>query len=183
MEKFLNIPVYDSVLNGTSDAGALPPIGLLDAAVDFTASGVQVGDIVHQSTDNEYFVVDEVLSTTTLKLSALDGGTLPIPGSKAYFIHSATNSTGVLVSSVNVGLVEQASTSTTTIAYDAPASGNDLITLTHTPIAAGSEIARDTVEEEIVKSLQTKWNEPSYEKIGEALILADNIKVIGIALT
>lgn len=183
MEKFLNIPVYDSVLNGTSDGGALPPIGLLDAAKDFTAAGVQVGDIVHQSTDNKYFVVDEVLSTTTLKLSALDGGTLPIPGSKAYFIHSGTNSTGVLVSSVNVGLVEQLSTSTTTIAYDAPTSGNDLITLTHTPIAAGSEVARDTVQSQIVRALQTKWNEPSYNAIGDALISADDIKVIGIGLT
>lgn len=182
MEKFLNIPVHDLVVNGTSDSGA-PANSLKDAAVNFTTSGVQVGDIVHQSTDNKYFVVDVVTSATELQLSALDGGTLPIPNGKAYFIHSGTASTGVLVSSVNVGLVEQASTSTTTIAYDTPATNVDLITLTHTPVAAGSEVARDTVEEEIVKSLQTKWNEPSYNKIGEALILADNIKVIGIALS
>jgi len=182
MEKFLNIPVHDLVVNGTSDSGA-PANSLKDAAVNFTTSGVQVGDIVHQSTDNKYFVVDVVTSATELQLSALDGGTLPIPSGKAYFIHSGTASTGVLVSCVDVGLVEQLSTSTTTIAYDAPTSGNDLITLTHTPIAAGSEVARDTVQSQIVRALQTKWNEPSYNAIGDALISADDIKVIGIGLT
>ncbi len=180
MEKFLNIPVYDLIMNGTS----VTPVG----SADLTDTGnvfanVSVGDIVHQSTDNKYFLVASKIDDNNLTLTALDGGTAPIVSGKTFFIHSGTASTGVLVSCVDVGLVEQLSTSTTTIAYDAPTSGNDLITLTHTPIAAGSEVARDTVQSQIVRALQTKWNEPSYNEIGDALISADDIKVIGIELT
>lgn len=161
MEKFLNIPEQDLVVNGTSDAGAVAPIDLVDAAVNFITSGVQVGDIVHQSTDNKYFVVDEVTSATELKLSALDGGTEPIPSGKDYFIHSATASKSQLVSCVGVGLIEQATTSTVKITYEDGAISFDTVTLVHSPVAAGSEAMRDAIQNEVVRALQTSWTSVS----------------------
>ena len=160
MDKFLDIPEQDLVVNGTSDAGAVAPIDLVDAAVNFITSGVQVGDIVHQSTDNKYFVVDEVTSGTELKLSALDGGTEPIPSGKDYFIHSATASKSQLVSCVGIGLIEQATTSTVKITYD-DASSSDIVTLVHSPVSAGSEAMRDAIQNEVVRALQTPWTSVS----------------------
>lgn len=160
MDKFLDIPEQDLVVNGTSDAGAVAPIDLVDAAVNFITSGVQVGDIVHQSTDNTYFVVDEVTSATELKLSALDGGTEPIPSGKDYFIHSATASKSQLVSCVGIVLIQQASTSTVTINYD-DAAASDIVTLVHSPISGGTTQMRDALKNEVVRALQTSWTSVS----------------------
>ena len=181
MEKFLNIPVQDLVVTGTSTT---PSIGVDIKTTGNLFANVNPGDILHQSTDNHYYEVLTKVDDNNLTLAKLEASAvIPVQSGKTFFIHSGTASTGVLVSGVDVGLVEQLSTSTTTVAYDAPTSGNDLITLTHTPIAAGSEVARDTVQSQIVRALQTKWNEPSYNAIGDALISADNIRVIGIQLT
>jgi len=75
MDKFLNIPEQDLVVSGTS----VTPVG----SADLTDTGdvfanVSVGDIVHQSADNEYFVVATKIDDNNLTLTALDGGTAPI---------------------------------------------------------------------------------------------------------
>ena len=110
-----------------------------------------------------------------VELTALDGGTLPIVAAKTFKVYSATSTKSVLVSSVDVKLVEQGSTSTVTIGYDSQASSNDVLTITHLPVASGSEEMRDAVQSHISKSLQTPWNEVVY---------SDSLpkKVIGIVL-
>jgi len=159
MEKFLNIPVFNLIMNGTS----VTPVG----SADLTDTGdvfanVSVGDIVHQSTDNEYFLVASKIDNNNLTLTALDGGTAPIVSGKAFFIHSGTVSNSQLVSGSGVLLVEQASTSTVTITYDA-AAATDVVTLTHTPVASGSEAVRDLIEESIVKGYSSSWTDVSHD--------------------
>jgi len=159
MEKFLNIPVFNLIMNGTS----VTPVG----SADLTDTGdvfanVSVGDIVHQSTDNEYFLVASKIDNNNLTLTALDGGTAPIVSGKAFFIHSGTVSNSQLVSGSGVLLVEQASTSTVTITYEGAAAA-DVITLTHTPVASGSEAVRDLIEESIVKGYSSSWTDVSHD--------------------
>ncbi len=146
-------------MNGTS----VTPVG----SADLTDTGdvfanVSVGDIVHQSTDNEYFLVASKIDNNNLTLTALDGGTAPIVSGKAFFIHSGTVSNSQLVSGSGVLLVEQASTSTVTITYEGAAAA-DVITLTHTPVASGSEAVRDLIEESIVKGYSSSWTDVSHD--------------------
>ena len=157
MDKFLNIPEQKLVVQGTS----VTPVG----SADLTDTGdvfadVSVGDIVHQSTDNEYFVVATKIDNNNLTLTALDGGTTPIPSGKDFFIHSATDSNSQLVSCVGIGLIEQDSTSTVLITYD-DATASDVVTITHSPVASGSEAMRDAIQNEVVKALQTSWTSVS----------------------
>ncbi len=159
MEKFLNVPVFNSIMNGTS----VTPVG----SADLTDTGdvfanVSVGDIVHQSTDNKYFLVASKIDNNNLTLTALDGGTAPIVSGKSFFIHSATISNSQLVSGSGVLLVEQASTSTVTITYDGAASA-DVVTLTHVPVASGSEAVRDLIEDAIVKGYSSSWTDVSHD--------------------
>ncbi len=159
MEKFLNVPVFNLIMNGTS----VTPVG----SADLTDTGdvfanVSVGDIVHQSTDNEYFLVASKIDNNNLTLTALDGGTAPIVSGKAFFIHSGTASNNQLVSGSGVLLVEQATTSTVTITYDGAASA-DVVTLTHTPVASGSEAVRDLIEDAIVKGYSSSWTDVSHD--------------------
>lgn len=159
-------------MNGTS----VTPVG----SADLTDTGdvfanVSVGDIVHQSTDNKYFLVASKIDNNNLTLTALDGGTAPIVSGKSFFIHSGTVSNSQLVSGSGVLLVEQASTSTVTITYEGAAAA-DVVTLTHTPVASGSEAVRDLIEEAIVKGYSSSWTDVSHD----VSVLPN--KVIGISI-
>ncbi len=168
MEKFLNVPVFKLLASGTTDDDG-SPTDLIDSGADFVAAGVQVGDIVHNSTDNTYHTITSVSAT---ELGVTGGG---LETSKAYFIHSATISNSQLVSGSGVLLVEQASTSTVTITYEG-ASSADVVTLTHTPVASGSEAVRDLIEESIVKGYSSSWTDVSHD------VSVLPYRVIGISL-
>jgi hypothetical protein len=60
-----------------------------------------------------------------------------------------------LVSANNVLLVEQASTTTVTIAY----AGGKVATLTHATAGSGDETQRDAIQNAIVNALQKPWTE------------------------
>ncbi len=168
MEKFLNIPVFNLLASGTTDSDGSPN-ELIDSGADFVAAGVQVGDIVHNSTDNTYNTVTSVSANT------LGVGGSGVGDAKDYFIHSATISNSQLVSGSGVLLVEQASTSTVTITYEGAAAA-DVVTLTHTPVASGSEAVRDLIEESIVKGYSSSWTDVSHD----VSVLPN--KVIGISI-
>ncbi len=172
MEKFLNVPVFNLIMNGTS-VTPVSPADLTDTGDVF--ANVSVGDIVHQSTDDEYFLVASKIDDNNLTLTALDGGTAPIVSGKSFFIHSGTVSNSQLVSGSGVLLVEQASTSTVTITYEGAAAA-DVVTLTHTPVASGSEAVRDLIEESIVKGYSSSWTDVSHD----VSVLPN--KVIGISI-
>ena len=64
-----------------------------------------------------------------------------------------TSEQNQLVSANNVILVEQASTTTVTIAY----AGGKVVTLTHATAGAGVETERDAIQAAIVAALQSPW--------------------------
>lgn len=171
MDKFIEIQEQLEIASGTAETAS----GDNDLKNTGVFADVSVGDIVHQTSDNEFFTVSVKVDNNNVELTALDGGTLPIVAGKTFKVYSATSTKSVLVSSVDVKLVEQGSTSTVTIGYDSQASANDELTITHLPVASGSEEMRDAVQSHISKSLQTPWNEVVY---------SDSLpkKVIGIVL-
>ena len=174
MEKFLNVPVYKEVVNDTS----VTAVGSADLTVTGSAfANVSVGDIVHVDAAgiNKYFLVASKIDNNNVTLTALDGGTTPIEADLDFFIHSSTVNNGQLVSGSGVLLVEQATTSTVKITYD-KASSLDTITLTHTPVASGSEAVRDLIEEGIVKGYTSSWTDVSHD----VSVLPN--KVIGISI-
>jgi hypothetical protein len=70
-----------------------------------------------------------------------------------------TSEQNQLVSANNVILVEQASTTTVTIAY----AGGKVVTLTHATAGAGVETERDAIQAAIVAALQSPWYSVSYQ--------------------
>lgn len=167
MEKFLNIPVYTLLESGTTTATTTNK--LTDSSATFITNNVQVGDIVHNSTDDTYTTVTAVDSETVLSVGT------GVPISKAYFIHSATIFNSQMVACDNISIIEQASVSTATITYDGPAAA-DVITLVHTPVGSGSEYVRDSLEDSLVSALATHWKEVSID------INVLPFKVIGISI-
>jgi|TARA_R110000796_G_scaffold123925_1_gene238353 hypothetical protein len=176
MEKFLNVPVYLLVTNGGPLTSITPTGGseLQVSSATFLAD-VSLGDIVHNATADDYYLVINIASNTQLDLTPLGGAAANIPASQQVYIHSGSSYNNQLVSIGDVGLIEQLSTSTTTIAYDGP-SATDLITLVHTPVATGSEAMRDQVQEQMEAALITSWTNVA----PEAVFL--NQKVIGISI-
>jgi azurin len=60
-----------------------------------------------------------------------------------------------LVSCNDIKLIEQATTTTVTIAYG----GGKVITLTHAAVSAGSEEMRDAIQDGVVQVLKQQWTE------------------------
>ena len=151
MEKFLNVPVYPLVTNGGPLTSVTPTGGAEFEVTSGTfIADVSIGDIVHNATDNEYYLVAAIASNTQLDLTPLEGAAASIPATKQVFIHSGTVNNSQLVSGSGVLLVEQATTSPVTITYKRAAAA-DVVTLTHTPVASGSEADRDLIENAIVR--------------------------------
>jgi len=158
MEKFLNIPEQDLVVTGTSTT---PSIGVDIKTTGNLFANVNPGDILHQSTDNYYYEVLTKVDDNNLTLAKLEASAvIPVVSGKTFFIHSGTDSKSQLVSCVGIGLIEQTSTSTVDITYD-DAAASDVVTLVHSPVAAGSEAMRDAIQNEVVRALQTPWTSVS----------------------
>ena len=81
-------------------------------------------------------------------------------------------------------IVEQASTTTCTIAYNNAASVQDVATITHTAMAASDVTFRDLIQDSIVSALSTSWHHPSYNVSLSTLTSAagGTVSVTGIAL-
>ena len=71
-----------------------------------------------------------------------------------------TDEQAQLVSCTDVKLVEQASTTTVTLAYG----GGKVVTITYTPAtSAGDESLRDLVQSSLAEALATAWYDVVYE--------------------
>ena len=70
-----------------------------------------------------------------------------------------TNEQNQLVSSTDIKLIEQASTTQVTITYG----GGKVITIGHAALSSGSEAMRDAIQNAVIASLQTPWTKPSYQ--------------------
>jgi hypothetical protein len=69
-----------------------------------------------------------------------------------------TNEQNQLVSCNDIKLIEQASTTTVTIAYG----GGKVVTLTHATAGAGVETERDAIQDAVIGALQTSWTNVAY---------------------
>jgi len=65
-----------------------------------------------------------------------------------------TNEGNQLVSAEGIKLIEQASTTTVTITYGG-AAAQDVITITHAAVAAGSEEMRDVIQDAVDRDWET----------------------------
>jgi hypothetical protein len=69
-----------------------------------------------------------------------------------------TNEQNQLVSCTDIKLIEQASTTTVTIAYG----GGKVVTITHATAGSGVETERDAIQNAVISALQTAWTKPAY---------------------
>lgn len=91
---------------------------------------------------------------------------------------AVTNEDTQIISAQGVKIVEQASTTTTTIAYGSGSTSADVITLTHTALDAGSELMRNAVQDALIKAFdQSYGNAPVID-----IQLPTGIAVSGIAI-
>jgi hypothetical protein len=67
-----------------------------------------------------------------------------------------------LVSATGILLIEQASTTTVTIAYKSASTSVDILTITHAEAPSGNETMRDAVQNAVIAALQTPWTKPSF---------------------
>jgi len=156
MEKFLNVQVQDFIVSGTAITAGGPNY-LTDNGGEF--ANVVSGDIIHQTTDNQFYLVDQKVDSNNVTITPL---TLLAPASiasgKAYSVYSATEFSHQIVSVSNVALVEQAAANQTVLKFDDVAAV-DTLTIAHTDVPNLSEYVRDLVEDEIVKAYQTHWKD------------------------
>jgi hypothetical protein len=67
-----------------------------------------------------------------------------------------------LVSATGILLIEQASTTTVTIAYKSGSTGTDILTITHATAGAGDETMRDAIQNAVIAALTTAWTKPAF---------------------
>tara|TARA_R110000782_G_scaffold170116_1_gene261881 strand:- start:84 stop:620 length:537 start_codon:yes stop_codon:yes gene_type:complete len=164
MEKFLNIPVYPLVTNGGPLTSITPTGGAEFEVTSGTfIADVSIGDIVHNGTDDEFYLVAAIASNTQLDLTPLEGAAASIPAAKQVYIHSGTVNNKQLVSIMDIALIEQTTASTCDIHLDTGSTAADLITITHTPVATGSEAVRDLVQTAVTEAYTSSWTNVSHD--------------------
>jgi azurin len=85
-----------------------------------------------------------------------------------------TSEPNKLVSCIGIKMIDQASTTTVTITYGG-AAAQDVVTITHAALAAGSEEMQSFIQDSVVAALQTSWTNPVYRVVPP-------VEVTGIAI-
>ena len=145
MKKFISVPLSTVVDSGTTSATTANK--LTEAGQNFLTT-VKVGDIVQNTTDTISATVTAVDSNTVLSLSADI-----IPTAKAYTIYSATVKVAQILDANSALVIQQATASTTTIAYGSGSTGADILTITHTTLGSGVVSMRTAVQDALIKSV------------------------------
>jgi len=79
------------------------------------------------------------------------------------FVTAADETAGYrLIPTAGITSILQASTSTVTITFNDSVAGQDLLTITHSAIAANATTMRDWVMEQLENGLRTSWQSPFY---------------------
>lgn len=126
MEKYIKLLVQKGVDSGTTDGAPSGANDLIDAGQNFETT-VSVGDIVHNTADNTWHIVEAVVDAENLTLVS---GT--VPTGKTYVIYSATSTYEQRIPAKGAPFVKAASSSSTTVTYTGTGStGSDVITITH----------------------------------------------------
>jgi len=98
---------------------------------------------------------------------------------------TATGETSQLLAVDGIIIVEQASTTTVTIAYSGSDAATDLATITFAVAFSANDVsARDRVQDSIIAALQTSWTNPRYDVSLVGLVdnLGADAEITGIAL-
>ena len=148
MAKYLSVLLNDVVDSGTTSSTTANK--LVESGQNFLST-VSVGDIIVNTTDGTSATVTAVDSNTTLSVTPD-----VMPTGKAYVIYSATSKTEQLIGIKDAVLVQQASTTTATIAISSGNSSTDIITLTHGPIASTAVSVRQAIQNALVKAENRK---------------------------
>ena len=158
MDKFVEVNVQDVAMTGTSTADQAGNNKVEDTGA--FASGVAVGDILHDTTDDRMYLVAALDSNDVLSLTPI-GATLGtgVGNSKAFTIYSATASSKQLISTSGVVIVENAAAdpinSEVNVQYCGPT--GVLLKILHVAQPSGNEDIRDGFQESITESLIQAW--------------------------
>ena len=161
MEKYLQIPISVLVASGTTTSDESGNGLLVDTSATFITDGVQAGDLIHVTgDDNYYLIVASVDGETTLSTNEALG----VGEDADYFIHSATVFSTSQVSVTDVKVVEEAKGTNGTVNDELLVSYEDGLTTKMVFFGEPSnlETQRDTFQECMVKALRTDWKSVSH---------------------
>jgi len=172
MEKFLAIPVQDTITSDTSVA----PVGAADLTVGdpiFNENEASVGDIIVDSFGN-YYLIASIIDDNNVTLTPLgaEPGEVPIASGVTFTMYSGSNSTNQLVSIDNVVAVLDLGTpgTQTTINYDvgsgSASSTADVLTIYSIPTPAFYDNHRFFVDK-IQEAMETALVEPYPQVVTE----------------
>ena len=83
---------------------------------------------------------------------------------KKYLSFPIDGATAQLLAVDGIIIVEQASTTTVTVAYSGSDAATDVATITFSAaFAASDDTARDRVQDSIIAALKTSWQNPKYD--------------------
>lgn len=173
MQKYVEVSVQDVALSGTSTGDQSGNNKVEDTGA--FASGVAVGDILHDTSDDRMYTVAAVddanlLSLTPIGATQGDG----VGTGKSFIIYSATASSKQLVASDGVVVVENASADPINSEVNIQYCGKDgiQVKLLHAAVAAGNEEVRDGFEDAVEASLIQPWPIVNYKSwLPSSLIL------------
>ncbi len=165
MQKYVEVPVQSTVASGTTTVDETGNLELQDGAATFTGGVVNVGDVVHDTSDDRMYTVATVVNANTLSLVAIGAAVgTGLDTGKNYIIYSSSVSNNQLVATNGVVIIENASAdpinSEVNIQYCGPSGIS--VKITHAAVAAGNEAVRDGLEESVNQSLIQPWPHVKY---------------------
>jgi len=162
MEKFIKLPIQNEIVSSTTDGIPAGSNDLIDSTADFVTDGVAVGDfVVDLSGSGNVATVEAVVDLNNLTLS----DSVTVSSGSAYLILSGTNSTAELLPISDILYVERNNVYSLDIHYNVAGGNNDIITLYHSRLAAGSQAGRYVLQDTIVKAFSKVWQDVAIEPV------------------
>jgi len=178
MQKYVEVSVQDVAVTGTSTADQSGNNKVEDTGA--FASGVAVGDILHDTSDDRMYTVSAIDSANVLSLTAI-GATQGngVGTGKNFIIYSATASSKQLIASDGVVLVENAAADPINSEVNIQYCGSSgiVVKITHAAVAAGDEAMRDGFEDAVSASLIQAWPMVKYSWSLPSSLILDISKV------
>jgi len=165
MQKYVEVSVQSTVASGTTTVDETGNLELQDGAATFTGGVVNIGDVVHDTTDDRMYTVTGVVDANTLSLLAIGAvkGT-GLDTGKNYIIYSATSYSKQLIASDGVVIVENkvADPINSRINIQYCGASGIAINITFAAVEANDEKMRDGFEDAVTASLIQPWPHVKY---------------------
>lgn len=166
MQKYVEVPVQSTVASGTTTVDETGNLELQDGSATFTGGVVNVGDVVHDTSDDRMYTVASVVDANTLSLVAIGAAVGTGVGTgKNYIIYSGSVSNKQLLATDGVVIVENAAADPINSEVNIQYCGSSGISIkiTHAAVAAGNEAVRDGFEQAVNDSLIQPWPHVNYD--------------------